>query len=545
MRRTVILLLIALLLALLSPGCHFLQKRKSAQIRAAEKIVLAACEGVCEIVGWSGGSNRAVTLVFQERHNSRAGQIEQAIALARLHEQHQLRHIALEGYLRERPAISTDWFNKAVDGFVPAARARVPARLLAEGEIAGAEFHKLVFDDTMLHPTETLSEYQVSLDEEAGQAPLLYLLRIAERKMDQTESARAEQMRRSLASLSGEELRRRGQEAVDYVLDGDSWARKRAGQLQKLAAPASPAEQHLAVLQEIERRAAKSGAELRPEERRAFERNLQFWRARVKASGTIVASTQKLAEQDAASALTMIVGAGHTAGMRDHLRAANRPFLIISPLSLKLRDSSESIPWELFERKYRAGSLYSGGFMAELLGALPPAGAAERKPEPALLLPWVQAKTELYVFIDRIARTFLSSDGPPGEEGPPPDVSVAGFRGSHVFVDRNHIQVMPDGAGRAVLFPARINDRTELWVKAGLDDHGISLRERESVEGLLKRALAEVNSGSGVDGSLEDSAGRVQITLHTAAAIGVTEDAVRAVPLTPIAIATGTSPDGN
>lgn len=92
------------------------------------------------------GSRGAPIVLLEENHASRAGQIQHAVTLVRLYKYHGMRHIALEGYLKERKPIGADWFHAAAGGD-SAARTSVAVRLLQEGEISSAEFMKLTYRD--------------------------------------------------------------------------------------------------------------------------------------------------------------------------------------------------------------------------------------------------------------------------------------------------------------------------------------------------------------------------------------------------------------
>ena len=118
--------------------------------------VRSAANGVCHIGECFGGDRRSVALIFEEQHLSRTAQIQEAMSLVRLYRDVGLRHVVLEGYLQDRPAIRAGWaaerrLNEAV-------YLDVVTTLLRDGEISAAEFLKLTFDDVVLHPGETSSE---------------------------------------------------------------------------------------------------------------------------------------------------------------------------------------------------------------------------------------------------------------------------------------------------------------------------------------------------------------------------------------------------
>lgn len=541
MPKKLMILTTFLVLTLAILGCgrtNAEQKKVQLQGQDVEAIARATCEGVGIVGKASKGTKGAPVVVLEERHDSRVGQIQHAITLVRLHDRYGLKQIALEGYLKERPEIKTDWFASAAKGD-SVARARVAVRLLMEGEISSAEFMKLVYDDVSLHPIETISEYSVELGDDASRAPTLYLLKIAQQSLRQEHAPKLQQLQKDIENLEGEERQKKVKEMFDYILSADSWAQAKAKALQDQdALRAMSSEQHLAQVEEIENRANQLSIEFEPEEKKAMERYLEFWRGRIAASKTMVLSAGEIADQQDVSVVAMIVGAAHTEGMCNMLSAAGRPFAVVTPLSLKNYEEKGDLTWDMLERKYKRLSIYSEGFITEtLLKAFPIYG--QKKPEPVLPESWFQGKAELYLLTERIVGGILGPPGPPGGGNPPYGFSDDDFRGRWTFVDAKRISIIPDtedGKGRAVLFPAILNPddtarRTEIWVKAGLGVALVPGQERESVESMLKKALQEVQSEREPSKKVEDNAGRVQITLNTVAAYAPTQQAAKKVTL--------------
>jgi hypothetical protein len=217
------------------------------------------------------------------------------------------------------------------------------------------------------------------------------------------------------------------------------------------------------------------------------------------------------------------------------LKDSNRPFAIVTPLSLKKSEEAGDLTWDMLERKYGRLSIYSEGFTQALLEAFP----KQKKPEPVLSEPWFQGKAELYLFTERIAGGVLGPPNHPGSGKPPYSFSDDDFKGKWVFIDPKRISIIPDtkdGKGRAVLFPVILNyrdseRRTEMWVKAGLGVAMVPGQERESVESMLQKALEEIQKEKDADKKVEDEAGRVQITLNTVAAYARTQQAAKKVTL--------------
>jgi hypothetical protein len=319
----------------------------------------------------------------------------------------------------------------------------------------------------------------------------------------------------------------------EYILSADPWAQDKTKLLQDEDAIRSMSgEQHVALIEEIVNRAERLPIELKPEEKNAMERYLAFWRGRIKASKTMILSAERIADQPNVSVVAMVIGAAHTQGMCAMLKDSNRPFAVVTPLSLR-----PDLTWDMLERKYKRLSIYSEGFTQTLLKAFP--FPKHKKPEPVLSEPWFQGKAELYLFTERIAGGVLGPPNPPGGGKPPYGFSDDNFKGKWVFIDPKQISIIPDtkdGKGRAVLFPVILNyrdpeRRTEIWVKAGLGVAMVSGQERESVESMLQKALEEIQKEKEADKKVEDETGRVQITLNTVAAYAKTQQAAKEVTL--------------
>jgi len=443
-----------------------------------------------------------------------------------LYEKHGLRDIALEGYLKERTPIRTGWFEKAAEGLGPASKNRVVVRLLREGEISCAEFLKLVHNDVTLHPIETTTEYNVRLSDEASIAPLVYLLKIGQKSLRQKHLPKLEELTRDLHSAEksgdGDLATKRRSEIFEYILSADSWTEAKRKALRGDDPDTQiSAERHLAVVKEIASRAKKLAVQVEPQEEKAIQEHIAFFRARSESSTTMISSTGKIADQPAMSLVAMVVGAAHTEGMCALLKKASRPFAVIRHLSFDTMD----VP---LERKYERSSIYSAGFTKMLTEAF--RSRTRKKPEPVLAEPWFQAKAELYLLVERIVRDILGPPEPPNGGKPPYGFPDDAFRKGRVFIDPNRIRIISDAEGLpglAVLFPVILNPddsarRTEIWAKAGLGVAPTEEQERESVESMLKRALEKTKKEKGPGDKVEDEKGRVQITLNTVVGLAKT-----------------------
>ncbi|MGB2986481.1 MAG: hypothetical protein WBE26_11430 [Phycisphaerae bacterium] len=507
--------------------------------KSPEDVAREVCKDVGKVGKSFQGTKGAPILMLEEVHNSRAGQIEHAITLVRLYERYGLRHIALEGYLKERPEIRTDWFTRAATGLSPTTKARVAVRLLKEGENSCAEFMDLVYHDLVLCPIERKQEYSVELPAEAAGVPLLYLLKIAERSLTDRHMSTIERLQNDLerldAAKDSETYQKKLKEMIDYILSADPWAWAKAQKIQdEEAIRTTSGEQHMALIEEIVSRAKQLTVKMEPEEKQAMDRYMSFWRGRMDASKTMVLSAGGIADQPDVPIIAMVIGAAHTEGMCAMLKKAGRSFAVITPLSYGNEEEMGNLTWEMLERKYKRQSVYSEGFMETFLKSFP--APNQKKPEPVLSEAWFQGKAELYLFTERIARHVLGPPSPPAGGRAPFGFADDAFDGRWVFIDPNGITLIPETEDQVetVLFRVILNPndparRTEIWAKVGLTNPIVPAQERESVESMLRRALTEVRSQRDPSTRVEDSGGRVRITLNTTAGYAPTQAAAQAI----------------
>ena len=411
--RMLRILAILLILLYTFTGCKFLQTQSPVPSigKNAGEIARVVGQDVGSVGAVSKGIKGVPILILEENHDSRAGQIQLAITLVRLYNQYGMKHIALEGYLKERPKIRAEWFARAAHGDLTA-KVRVAVNLLQEGEISSAEFMKLVYDDSILDPIETKGEYNVTLDEEAAQVPFLYLLKIAQGSLQKEQEETALRMQDEIEKYQGEEKQKKVAEMFDYILSANPWAKAKTKILNDPEENrVMPAEKHLELYLEIWDRAEELSLELEASDKKAMERNLQFWRKRIAASKTMVLAVSRIADCRDVSVVTMIIGAAHTEGVCNQLKAAKRPFAVVTPLSLRNYEEKGDLTVEMLERKYQKRSVYSEGVMNTLYEAFRTQN--KKKPEPVLSEAWFQGKAELYLFTDRIVNTILGGSSPP------------------------------------------------------------------------------------------------------------------------------------
>ena len=494
-------------------------------------VVAAAGSDACIPGAMGGGRVGAPVLVFEEQHLSRAGQIEQAIALLRLSRDRGLRHIVLEGLVKNE-AQSAAWFDDVARDLDPATRASLAALFLRQGEIGSAEFLRMVEPDVSLDPGETVEEYAPNLDHAAAAAPLVYLHAIASLSLPSAAVERIRQEIEALPQYSPEEQQQRVGEISAAVLAGEKWARTAATQIEGAGPAAVSADQAEALSTEIFKRAADLGLAFPETERRAMERNLLFWRARRAASRTLAAEASRIAGEPGVEVVALCIGAAHTAAVADALGKAGRPYAVLTPRSLKNHDHRGDLTAEMLDRKYSERSVSGEGYASVISDALAP---AEKKAEPALYQPWFQAQAEMMSLVGKMTQRVASASGS-GSEGL--RFSGADLKGRFISIspDTIHLVTEPGAAGgQAVVLRVDVSaaaDRAprSFWVKALTDPGTAQSQAQPDVESLLKNALAEVQSPASTETRAEDGAEVVHL-YRTSMAFAGSESAARGASL--------------
>ena len=504
-----------------------------------------ACEGVGVVGETSHGTHGTPIIILEEVHDSRAGQIQHAIALVRLYNRFGLKDIALEGYLKEDPAIDAKWYIQAAKEDLRA-KLNVAVQLLKEGEISCAEFIKLTCENVSLHPIETAAEYHVELDSEAQQAPLMYLIQIAQGSLRQSHLPKIKKLQKEIASLEGSAKTRKIGELVKYILSADPWAEEKAKLLRdENFLRFKPLEEHAATVREIEMRREDLRIKIDPRDEAALGRYLAFFEGRAKADSTMAKGAMKIAAQKRGAIIAMIIGAGHTKKIFQMLKNAQRPFAVITPLALKKGKHAGDLTAAQLDRKYQNRSVFSAGFFARILDESYP-HATHKKPQPVLPEPWLQAKSELYLFTDKITRLVLGGGG----GGKPPIKPRKGvtrfpegnFNGKFVFINSSLIEIVnqdeeDEKSGYAILFPVVLKSgdskkETQIWIKAALTTTAHAAvwpetQKHEKIEDLLKKALKEVQSETNSSELDAEEGGFVVVTKDVRAFIGSTSAKAR------------------
>jgi hypothetical protein len=435
-------------------------------------IVNASCKGAAttgQIVP-PGKTGRTV-VVLEETHDSVAVQLELAAVLVRLHATG-LTDVVLEGYLKDdasgaaRKPLNRDWFRNAAGSLPVDVQRETAARLLKEGEISAAEFFFLAYDDARLLPAETLGVRGGEYGEKHSGAVIKAITGISEAVLQEAAAKgtidvqKFNQLANQAKSATGDEAKKQSARAVmNYIATLDPWLKTAYGTLTDpdLVGKASLNDQarlHEELVVQAKKRGVAVDAAL-------LEEGAQFFRQREKANEPIVAST--LATEPRLVALN--IGAAHTGGILESLKAKGLGVIVVTPLSL--RDGTGKLTNTQFDAKQHLRSVFDAGQIARALKVLP----TKKKPEPSITESWCQAKGELYLFISRLTRDILGPPTPPGGGQPPFGFNDGVFRGGFFFIDPRRVRYL--AGDKAIVFPITSKDdpgKVLLWVKSTKSD---------------------------------------------------------------------------
>lgn len=426
-----------------------------------------------------GESATRAVLVMDERHDSRAAQLQEAILLERLYYNFGSRVVVLEGYLTEDAKLDTGWFDKAVGGSA-VRRARVAIQLLKEGEINAAEYWKLVHPEVRVVAAESKAEHATTADATAHSAPEIFLLKIAAQKGESVisrDQSKAHELGRLSAKLDAaikefkkvedssdaelvERKRTETREAYgdyqEFVIGLDPWTNRtwKSYKENELGSDKPSLTVSADIAEAIQAKAKTLGVALEAEEEQAMQDYITFMRARHGGTLKIVGALRELVANPTGSPVTAIIGMGHSVDMARELDKLDCSYAILRPLVLDVdREKLHDIPFEIYERKYLRQSLYSEGPLEEALKSLPRLGS--KKPGVVLEESWLRGKAEVYAYIDRIVDGVFGGGPPYGPPRIPTDWDNSTFKGEHVYVDPKAVVLLADDNDAVV-----ITDRT-------------------------------------------------------------------------------------
>jgi hypothetical protein len=448
------------------------------------QIVTEVSAGAGKVVAAGQGVNNRTLFVFEERHDSRIGQMEIALMLWRLQRSHGLRQISLEGAFTAKGDLPVKWFHDAT-GSETARRAGHEAalRLLKEGEISAAEFIALTQPAVQVKGNEIESEYQV--EPSRNNAVLGYLIGIAERSVP----ARDIQQVNTLVKA------RKMDEALAVIFSHDPWANER---YQKLYGDhIASTEESVFILREIEKKAGELGVKTEAQAEAGFRADLNFYQTASRRSCTIVKNTLAMMDATSTAPVALIIGAAHTPKVVELIKAAKLSYVVISPLALDTPTAVPGLTGPMYHRKSELKSVDDLGGLGALLDG-------RKKPSPVVGKQWFKSKAEIYAATDLIVAA-AAQGGPM-----PSDALKAELQSfNSIKIDWSSKKVVKKGNAVQVLYKVTAltsdtdpRQSVDIWVGGWLqppapptNPPGDASPSGDDFERLILVALAEERSG--------------------------------------------------
>jgi hypothetical protein len=520
-----LLLLIFISTILLSGGCGNKSELNEQVVGKKPTInILDAGNAVCNSVGTVTQNSaqpqvNAGVIILPEQHNSRLAQLQEAVALVRLHDKYQLHDIALEGYVQGKQ-IDYSWIPKTFGHMTVQDRAIVVVQILKEGEISAAEFMRLVYDDITIHPIEDSASYYTDPPTNSSVAIYGYLVQIALKQAESLDTDKQLEIMERFNQIKNENNKVKKidlqKKAIEYLIAQDNWTKQKYEKLLTDSAKISDQiEEQIAELQDIKNKSSELGLTIKAEDSQALDGYIDFLSKRKISSEVMVDATDIMLNGNKSIA-AMIIGAAHTKGICDLFDAKARAYCVIEPLALNDRNNPSNLSSQAFNLKYQQKSVVTDGIMKEIFDHY--GVKSLKKPEQVIDQPWFKAKIEVYTAIARIARIAGNGNYPPF----PPEL----LKGNYYTIDPDKIMVRKKE--RDIIIPiVLINDDDQqktVWCKA--KTHAVNasfiVNEQGSVEEIVKQAmsdvLSETNSKSKI--SSNNKTGIISVAYDVRAVLG-------------------------
>jgi polyhydroxyalkanoate synthesis regulator phasin len=353
-------------------------------------------KGMGSVVAAGNGGGNRIVIAFEETHTSRAGQIEIATMLLRLHKKYNLQRVSLEGAIVGDAALTPGWFHELTttlesnrDG------QQLAVRMLKDGEINCGEFTSLVLRDVHVNGNEKAEEYNVELSDRASQAVSNHLVGLVEKSLPQSKISEINRL-----SNQGKE-----DEAADLLFGSDPWVKEHYEKLSDKGDITS-VEESVKVVQEIEAKAKDSGIAIQQQDTAGLQDMIKFFKTAVQRSSTMVANTLAMCDESPKTPVGFIIGAAHTAGVLELLKAGDASFAIISPNSLSNKLKSGALTMDAYKRKNEKKSVDSRGFLGAYLNR-------RHKPPVVIGETWYRTKSEIGLLAIALAAAAEGGEGPP------------------------------------------------------------------------------------------------------------------------------------
>jgi len=253
-------------------------------------------------------------IVMEERHDSRAVQVEIAIMLERLYRDHGLRDLALEGAVVENGDPTPGYFYKLPDA---CARTEVALYLLRQGEISGAEFMAMAHPDFHLHAIEVNSQYSITESPAEQQAVLTYVNALEKQSGTAEQAQRFNHLLGLLAPADGSTP---PAEIMPQIIDG-----------------------LVALAQEFNLNMGHAA--------QAIQEDRTFWLVTAQRSATMVDKTVAALSHIPSGLIALDIGAAHTQGVLGLLRGRAVSAAVLSPVSLSADQQHGDLTQAEYDRK--------------------------------------------------------------------------------------------------------------------------------------------------------------------------------------------------
>jgi len=517
------------------------------QKRILNGIADSASKDVAQILNIHASKYKNPVIIIDERHDSIPVQIEQAIVLNRLYQEHDMRDIALEGYLVDGKELKYNWFKVAAD-YDSRIMVKVAIQLLQEGEISAAEFMLLCFDDLNVHPIEDELEYDVTISGKSYKTISKYFHAIANKLYPVNDPELFEEYKRrgkEYYEVKGsedeeliEERRKSYRNAWLKIYEkkfGDNpevfklfkkFYPEKSGYIKKLSELVNSLEQ-------LSQYVKKLDVKLSEENKKSMDELIVFWTARNDASFTLAQKTFPLTKSRN-TPVTLIIGAGHTQDIEDCFISLKQSYIVTSPNSIL---SSIGFGKEYLKRKYSQNSLYTEGISKVILEST--SSDDFRKPPPVLNQSWFIAKSELYLYVSRISEDFriLCANKKQFKKAKNYGYSNNYFKGKYVYINPEKISIVREKVSvkskevtyQTAIFPVVLNPdkwykKKTIWVKIDISNHNSNFDEQINIESLLFKSLKNAKEQEeNFSSQLEDNDGRLNVNTDTIAVIGNSE----------------------
>jgi hypothetical protein len=448
--------------------------------------------------------------------------------LNRMYHTSNLRNLALEGSIIEKPRPDLSWFTSKPDG---RDRVNVALQLLRNGEVSAAEFAAMALPGFQLHPIERESEHAVDLPDAAARSYTSYLVSIAVMSMTDSQATQAEALLKQ----------GKHDEAITFIVGTSPWTQQRY-ELFNRKTPVTTTEELRKLGTELEDKARQVGADV-SEYRNDLQSAQKFFDTARKRSDTMAGATADIATAHVGDCapIAMNIGAAHTSEIAELFGKKNISYAMVSPSSLATGTAigNGSLSIQAYDRKMKSQSVDpAGGIGAFLDGRRKPPLASQNK--------WFKAKAEISYAIVGIARAVAAaggSDEPPfGLDQKQLGLAGSGAEAPSIAIDLATIKIVP-GTGTTqneVIFRVTLLDnQTDLWVRAGAfaSQPGVP-GETQSLQQSIDQALKQMREELSKEPPVDDPAASAQPTVveivpGIKAAVANSEAAAAAAKLTP------------